>query len=73
MDTRFGRNKINMMDDPLPSYGTEFINYCRQRMTRTQFNIFMDFLGEKFIGLGNEEDYDVLERVTEDRNGNRLE
>jgi hypothetical protein len=55
-----------MMDDPLPSYGTEFINYCRQRMTRTEFNIFMDFLGEKFIGLGNEEEYDVLERVTEE-------
>ena len=54
------------MDDSLPTHGTEFINYCRQRMSRTEFNIFMDFLGENFIGLGDEEEYDVFERVVEE-------
>jgi hypothetical protein len=41
-------------------------------MSRTEFNIFMDFLGENFVALGDEEEYDVFERRVEDQNADRL-
>ena len=41
------------------AYSIELINYYRKVMTKSQFNIYMKFLGEDIVAIGEEDEYEI--------------